>query len=271
MVQFKGRMVYLLGRIGRKNHTYSRLMRRLRQTGNVVYALSEVASLKKEGIMSQITKENQSYVRYVSFNFIGPYQYGRNIQKELLKKLPLPVGVHAHLPDYSMSGNNSEIMGLLEVLLFALLIVWMIVSALLESWWEPIIILLSVPLSLVGVMYCVLHYDISFGNGAFAGTLLLVGVVVNNAILLLHGRQLQALGGVNGARAWIYTYRDRMRSVILTTLTTLAGLLPLMLQNTSEFWHNMAIVVFWGLSVSTVLIVLLAGIWENKLILTQFR
>ncbi len=270
-VQFGGRQVYLMGRIARPDHAYTSLMTKPRQTGNVIYKLGEVASLKKQKVMSQITKENQRYVRYVSFSFIGPYEYGQTLAKSLLKKLPLPVGIHANIPNYNFGNTNSEYQGLAEVLLFALLIVWMIVSALLESWWEPVIILLSVPLSLVGVMYCVLQYDLSFGNGAFAGTLLLVGVVVNNAILLLHGRQLQGFGGVNGARAWIYTYRDRMRSVILTTLTTLAGLLPLMLQNTSEFWHNMAIVVFWGLSVSTVLIVLLAGIWEKKLIFSHFR
>ncbi len=262
-VQFEGKQVYLMGRIARPNHAYSRLMTRPRQIGNVVYDLHEVATLKKERVMSQITREDQSYVRYVTYNFIGPYQYGNKLSKAMLKKLPLPVGVHAEIPNYSFDDNNSELVGLVAVLLFALLIVWMIVSALLESWWEPVIILLSIPLALVGVMFCVLHYDISFGNGAFAGTLLLVGVVVNNAILLLHGRQLRGADGVKGARAWIYTYRDRMRSVILTTLTTLAGLLPLTLQSTSEFWHNMAIVVFWGLTVSTLLIVLLAGIWER--------
>ena len=264
-VQFGGRQVYLMGQIARPRHAYSRLMTRPRQTGSVVYDLREVASLKKEGVMSQITRENQSYVRYVSFNFIGPYQYGNKLARATLKNLPLPVGVHAEIPSYSFENSNSEVRGLVEVLLFALLIDWMIVSALLESWWEPLIILLSVPLALVGVMFCILHYDLSFGNGAFAGTLLLVGVVVNNAILLLHGRQLRGAQGVTGARAWIYTYRNRMRSVILTTLTTLAGLLPLTLQSTSEFWHNMSIVVFWGLTVSTLLIVLLAGIWERVL------
>ncbi len=265
-VQFGGKQVYLMGRIAHQEHAHSRLMIKTRRTGNVIYDLNEVATLKKEGVMSQITKEDQSYVRYVRFNYIGPYQYGKGLAKTVLKELPLPVGVHAAIPQFSIGTNNSKKGGMALVLLFALVIDWMVVSALLESWWEPVIILISIPLALIGVMFCILHYDLPFGNAAFAATLLLVGVVVNNAILLLHGRQLRAIGGVRGARAWIYTYRDRMRSVILTTLTTLAGLLPLTLQNTSEFWKNMGIVVFWGMSVSTVLIILLAGIWEKTLV-----
>ncbi|HYX09727.1 MAG TPA: efflux RND transporter permease subunit, partial [Bacteroidales bacterium] len=97
----------------------------------------------------------------------------------------------------------------------------------------------------------------------------LIGVVVNNAILLMHGHRLQEQKGIRGTRSWIYTYKNRMTSVLLTTMTTLAGLIPLMLQGSSEFWNTMSVTVFWGLSISTVLIVMLAGIWDKQLVISN--
>ncbi|HKJ32534.1 MAG TPA: efflux RND transporter permease subunit, partial [Balneolales bacterium] len=115
----------------------------------------------------------------------------------------------------------------------------------------------------IGIMEGFLYTGMDFGRGAFAGTMLLIGVVVNNAILLMHGHRLMEEKGIHGARSWLYTYKKRMTSVLLTTMTTLAGLVPLMFQGTSEFWNTMSITVFWGLSISTILIVLLAGIWDK--------
>jgi hypothetical protein len=65
----------------------------------------------------------------------------------------------------------------------------MIVSALLESWRDPLVVILAIPLSLIGVMAGALYHDINFDQGAIAGTLLAVGVVVNNSILLIHEKQ----------------------------------------------------------------------------------
>jgi HAE1 family hydrophobic/amphiphilic exporter-1 len=64
-------------------------------------------------------------------------------------------------------------------------------------------------------------------------------------------------------RSWLYVYRNKMRPVVITTLTTIGGLIPLALIGTDELWSDLATVVIWGLSGSTILIMLFAGVWEN--------
>ena len=139
----------------------------------------------------------------------------------------------------------------------------MIVSSLLEHRSHPFFVILAVPLSLIGIMIGTLYHDFSFGRGAIAGTLLSIGVVVNNAILLLHHRQTIMEQGIRGLRSWFYIYRGKFRTILITTLTTIGGLAPLIIWASNEFWSTLATVVIWGLSFSTVSLFLLMGIWER--------
>lgn len=123
--------------------------------------------------------------------------------------------------------------------------------------------ILAVPLSLIGVMVGTLYHDLAFDRGAIAGTLLCVGVVVNNAILLMHEKQHMQFLGIHGLRSWLYVYKHKMRAVLITTLTTIGGLLPLMMMEGSDFWELLSTIVIWGLGTSTLLILLLMGMWEK--------
>ncbi|HYW35760.1 MAG TPA: efflux RND transporter permease subunit, partial [Balneolaceae bacterium] len=144
-----------------------------------------------------------------------------------------------------------------------ILSVWMIVSALLESWIDPLIVICAVPLSFIGVMAGTLYHDLPFARGAIAGTLLCVGVVVNNAILLMHEKQRYRALDIGGLRSWLYVYRNKMRAVLITTLTTVGGLIPMIWFGGSQFWSQLATVTAWGLSTSTIFLLLLMGIWEK--------
>jgi len=87
--------------------------------------------------------------------------------------------------------------------------------------------------------------------------------VVNNSILLIHEKQRCRSHGIHGLRSWVQVYRNKMRAVMITSLTTIGGLIPLVVIGTNEFWNDLATVVIWGLGVSLVLIVLLMGVWER--------
>ncbi|HKJ30187.1 MAG TPA: efflux RND transporter permease subunit, partial [Balneolales bacterium] len=269
-VYLDNRQLYLMARMKRPERVQNHLMTEHRKVNGKVFSLNQVGHIKKERVMSTIRKDNQSYTRYVSFNFIGPYEYGQQFAKHILKQLPVPLGAKVSFGgSYSFGQNSKQMHNLILLIIAAIVVVWMIVSALLESWGEPLVIILSIPLSFIGIMSGFLYTYMDFGRGAFAGTMLLIGVVVNNAILLMHGHRLQEQKGIRGTRSWIYTYKNRMTSVLLTTMTTLAGLIPLMLQGSSEFWNTMSVTVFWGLSISTVLIVMLAGIWDKQLVISN--
>lgn len=264
-VEFDGQNMFLIG-VNQPEGVYQEdFMNRPRTYRGISYSLAEVASMERGPAMGQIRREDQSYIRTVGFDFQGPFRLGRNYLDGVLENLPLPVGTVIAEDRFAFSFDRDEDRSALWMLLaLALLSVWMIVSALLERWRDPIIVILAVPLSLIGIMSGVLYTGIVFDQGAIAGTLLAIGVVVNNAILLMHERERFNIAGVQGLRSWLMVYKNKMRPVVITTLTTIGGLLPLIFMGTSDFWSDLATVVVWGLSFSTIGILLLAGVWEGR-------
>jgi HAE1 family hydrophobic/amphiphilic exporter-1 len=263
-LRLNGRQVELVAHTQTDERRQSTLMEQVRQSGKgVVYNLDEVASLQQEKVLDEIRKEDQEYIRIVSFEFLGPYRFGNEFAKSVMEEFPEPIGTSISMRDFGSlwgSGNEANY-GL--IFLMAVVMVWMIVSALLERWSDPLIILLVIPMSWIGIMGITLYMDLAFGQAAFAGLLLVSGVAVNNAILLLHGNHKYDALGVGGLRKWYYTYGDKLRSILLTTLTTIAGLLPMIFWAADPFWETLAYVVIAGLAVSTTLILLLAGIWTK--------
>lgn len=263
-VDFRGQNMYLIGKNEPRGIYEADFFHAPRTYNGITFTLAEVALVSKEPAMGQIRRENQQYIRQVSFNFMGPHRLGQAFLDGVLETMPLPIGTTIDRERFFFSFQQQEDRtNLVFILLMALLSVWMIVSALLEKWSDPVLVILAVPLSLIGVMAGTLYHGLIFEQGAIAGTLLCVGVVVNNAILLMHERERNRLAGVHGFRSWLNVYKSKMRPVLITTLTTIGGLLPLVFFGTSELWSDLATVVIWGLSGSTLFILMLAGVWER--------
>lgn len=265
-VEVNGRRMYLIGRNAQRQAYPAGLMaeKRIGRRDSVTFALEEVARLGKQRSQSAIRREDQAYQRTVAVDFLGPYRLARSYIEQVISETPVPVGAKIEYGSGFFSlGDGESGRNLLLLLALTVLSVWMIVSALLESWADPLVVILAVPLSLLGVMAGTLWHDLAFDRGAIAGTLLCVGVVVNNAILLMHEKQHQRARGVHGLRSWTYVYRNKMRAVLITTLTTIGGLLPMIVFGQSEFWSQLATITVWGLSTSTVLLLLLMGLWEK--------
>lgn len=263
-VELNGRRHYLITRYKAGIRYQEQFGSDVRRVGQAYLKVDEVASLEKREVMARIQKQDQTYTKTVSFEYLGSYKNGNDYLTETLEALPVPVGITANRPTYNFfNRTNEEGMNLAITLLMAVFCVWMVVSALLESWSASWAVILAVPLSALGIMYGVMEHDIAFDRGAISGALLCIGVVVNNSILLMHRRLESKKNGINGYRAWLHVYREKTRSVLLTSVTTIGGLMPLILFGGSEFWRNMAIVVSWGLGLSAILLLVFAGIWER--------
>ena len=260
-VEFQGQQMYLMGTGARASTYWMDFRDRPRQYGNTLFTMGEIAELELRDVMSDIRRENQAYTRGIAYDFLGPEPLARRHRNELLESFPLPIGVQLHEPTFWSFGSPAAQQNLVLIVLMALLSVWMIVSALLEKWLDPIWVIVSVPLALLGVMSGVLYHGLNFSQGAIAGTLLSVGVVVNNAILLMHEKERLRKDAIFGLRSWVYVYRSRFRAIIITSLTTIAGLLPLILFGSDPVWISLAVVVSWGLGFSTVLLLLLTGLF----------
>jgi hydrophobic/amphiphilic exporter-1 (mainly G- bacteria), HAE1 family len=263
-VDLKGRRHYLITRFRADTRYREQFGESMRRVGDHYVKVDEISTITKQEVMARIQKEDQNYSKTVSFEYLGSYKNGNDLLNETLSALPLPVGISVGRPNYIPFGSGSqEGMSLMITLLMAVFCVWMVVSAMLESWSASWAVILAVPLSALGIMIGVIEHDIAFDRGAISGALLCVGVVVNNSILLMHRRGEASRAGISGYRAWLQVYRDKSRSVILTSVTTIGALMPLILFGSSDFWRNMAIVVSWGLGLSALLVLLLAGIWEK--------
>lgn len=117
---------------------------------------------------------------------------------------------------------------------------------------KAVIILTTIPLGLIGVVIGLLAANSYVGFMTFLGIISLAGIVINNAIVLLERIKLELDGGVQHGQAILEAAQQRARPILLTTATTVLGLLPLYLGG-GEMWESMAIVIMAGLIFATVL------------------
>ena len=122
-----------------------------------------------------------------------------------------------------------------------------------NSFRKPVIILLTVPLGLIGVVIGLLVARSYFGFMTLLGVIALFGIVINNAIVLIDRIQIE-IGehGLPPSEAILVAAQTRLRPILLTTATTILGLLPLYLGG-GPMWEPMAIAIMFGLAFSTVL------------------
>ena len=205
---------------------------------------------------SAIEREDQQYKRYVSVDYRGPARMGRDYVEGVLEGMPLPAGYQ--LDTGRVSFFTQEVQEAFTwVLLATIFLVFLITAAVFESWRLPLVVLLSLPLAGIGVALGFLWMDVPFAEGAFIGMVLLIGIAVNDSILLTDRyRQLRALR----PRAAVHrlsrlAVRERLRPMWTTTLSTTVAMLPLLVfPDGSEFWMGLAVTVTGGLLSATLLI-----------------
>jgi len=144
-------------------------------------------------------------------------------------------------------------------LIFAVILVYMIMAAQFESLWQPFIIMFTLPLSLIGVGLALLVTHTSLNVIVLMGVIMLGGIVVNNGIVLIDYINRIKKEGIDTLEAVIRASKTRFRPILMTTLTTVLGLLPLALGfgEGAELRAPMAITVIGGLLTATFLTLLI--------------
>ncbi|MEF2600872.1 MAG: efflux RND transporter permease subunit, partial [Fusobacterium mortiferum] len=212
---------------------------------NVIYA---------EG-SSEINKTDRIYSVTVSANDGGVGI--RGLQEQMVKafnEANPPASV-----SYRWGGDSENLQDSTQQLGMALGISIFLIYALLAAQFEnfllPFIILGSVPLSLIGIIIGLVVFGQPVDVMVMVGLILLAGVVVNNAIVLIDFIQLTIERGSGRIEAVVESCRTRLRPILMTTMTTVLGMLPLSLGigEGSEIYRGMAITVMFGLSFSTIL------------------
>jgi HAE1 family hydrophobic/amphiphilic exporter-1 len=177
----------------------------------------------------------------------------RDVQRSL-EQIPRPIGY-----DLTIAGNFEEqqkaFNELMVALLLALILVYMVLAAQYESFIDPLIVMLTVPLAAIGVLITLFATETTLNLQSGIGCIMLGGIVVNNAILLVDQAGRLRREGLDTANAIAEAGRRRLRPVLMTTFTTILALLPLALGigEGADAQAPMARVVVGGLASSTLI------------------
>ena len=150
-------------------------------------------------------------------------------------------------------------------LALAVFLVYVVMACQFESIWHPALIMFSVPLALIGVIYVLNWVGMSLSIVVFIGVIVLAGIVVNSAIVLVdYINQLRARG-IKKVEAIVQAGTVRFRPIIMTTMTTVLGLIPMVISGGegAEIRRPMALTVMAGLISATVLTLFIIPIVYN--------
>jgi HAE1 family hydrophobic/amphiphilic exporter-1 len=154
-----------------------------------------------------------------------------------------------------------------RAMIIGFIIILIILAAQFQSFKQPFIIALTIPLSFIGVIFGLIITRVPFGIMAFFGVVALMGVVVNDAIVLISYVNDLRREGMLVREALIKGGRNRLRPIILTTVTTLAGMIPLSLNfaGGAEYWRPLAVSLIFGLAISSFLTLVIVPVLYSLL------
>jgi len=217
--------------------------------------LSEVASVTFGKGPNQITRINKQRYIAIQGDTLGvPTGTVFAAMQRKLQAIPLPPGYRFDFTTARETQNQTNAALFLSLIL-AIALIYMLLAAKYESLWQPLVIMLTLPLSIAGVGVGLLVFAQSLGLTAFIGLLALIGIVVKNAILVVEFTNQLRAEGLSVRDALMQAGPIRMRPILMTTSATCLGLLPLALhlQAGSETQAPLAAVVIGGLLTSTLL------------------
>ena len=142
---------------------------------------------------------------------------------------------------------------LIMLLVMIIILVYIVMASQFESFMSPFVIMFSIPFAFVGVILGLIITGTPLGVMGMIGILILMGIVVKNGIVLIDYTILMRERGNSVAEASVIAAKSRLRPILMTTLTTVLGMIPMAIGQGegSEMWRSLGMVVAWGLSIST--------------------
>jgi multidrug efflux pump subunit AcrB len=224
---------------------------------NSLIQLGDVARIEEGQAPTEIQRINQRNVFLIAGNLNKGANLGEALQQvnASLEKLELPEGVSV-LPSFAAQSTR-ELQASLKVLgALATFLVFVVMAVQYNSLIDPLVIMLTVPLALAGGIFGLFVTQTAIGITVLVGAVLLVGIVVNNAIILIElANQIREASGCDRLPAILQAAPQRLRPIVMTMVTTVLGIFPLALGigEGSEFLQPLGVVVFSGLSLATLL------------------
>jgi hydrophobe/amphiphile efflux-1 (HAE1) family protein len=229
-------------------------------------SLSSVAEIKQDVGLLEIQRESQQRFVLTTANLndvsLGK---GAKIAQAIIDDTEIPDGVSVSLGGQVV--DQGESFGDLYLILFlGIALVYMVMAAQFESFKDPFIIMFAVPFTLVGVVLAFLATGLTLSVTTFIGVIMLMGIVVNNGIVLVDYTNMLRKRGYTLYDAVAEAGRSRLRPILMTTLTTILGMLPMALSKGmgKEMYSPLGVTIIGGLLVSALVsLILIPAIYTS--------
>ena len=227
-----------------------------KRNGDEEISLSQIAAFSLSKRPMSIRRENRRTGTSIRMAYLGKRMaQGKKEVARIIDSLSYPRGYGWSFGDWDKR-QEKEDWDFYFNLLLALFLVYLVMASLFESLVHPFAIMFSLPFGFVGVSWFLFVTNTPFDMMAKIGLIILVGIVVNNGIILIDKFNKLRQAGQRRSEAILEGCRERLRPILMTAITTVVGLLPLAVGSTSIFgmhYFPMARTVIGGLLVSTAL------------------
>lgn len=225
---------------------------------------TDYSSLKLNRVSNALHKENRQYIRVIGFDYLGEGKLGKEFVDQVLQelKVQMPPGFEAKVMTYNYTFEQAQRQYILLAVLF--IITFFICAILFESLIKPLWVILTIPISFIGLFLIFAWGGFYFDQGGYAAFVLLGGLSVNASIFIMNDfnnlshihnhneRVIKALGG-------------KVRAIFLTTVSTILGLIPFLTEGDTEvFWFSLAIGSIGGLAFSLFAVFICLPVWMFK-------
>ena len=226
-------------------------------SGSQIIRLGDIAKVGEGRAPGEVQRINQQEVFVIAGNLAEGKTLGEALTEvnQVLSTLEIPQGVK--ILQSSAQETNNQLQDALKLLgTLAAFLVFVVMAVQYNSLIDPLVIMLTVPLALAGGLFGLYVTGTAIGATVLIGVVLLIGIVVNNAIIMVElANEIHLATGCDRSTAILQAAPQRLRPICITSITTVLGLFPLALGlgEGSEFLQPLGVVVFFGLSLATLL------------------
>ena len=216
----------------------------------------DIATVRESAIPPTIERKDRQ--RYTTVNAVIADGYalsdGVELGNKIREEIEIPNGVTVQVAgSYEDQQESNRDLGTLGILI--IILVFIVMAAQFESLTYPFIIMISVPFAFSGIILALVLTQTNMNIMSILGGIMLIGIVVKNGIVLIDYTNLMRERGNSLIRSSVIAARSRLRPILMTTLTTILGMVPMAVSQGvgAEMWRPLGVSVIGGLCISTIL------------------
>ncbi len=218
--------------------------------------IRDIATVRESAIPPTIERKDRQRIVTVNAVIADGYALSDGVDKgnKFIDEIQMPNGVTAQVAgSYEDQQDSNRDLGTLGLLI--IILVFIVMAAQFESLTYPFIIILSVPFAFSGILLALILTGTNMNIMSMLGGIMLIGIVVKNGIVLIDYTQLLRERGIGLIRASVMAARSRLRPILMTTLTTILGMVPMAVSHGvgAEMWRPLGVAVIGGLAMGTIL------------------